>query len=353
MTLPIDYLTVEITNYCNLKCTMCFKRGLKELPYKHMTLETFIKALDESHVNKGVTFVGLGESLLNPDFFEMLKETTKRGLIINMVTNGVLMNKEFIEKILSLDFDGRNFKISISLDAATKETYDKIRLGGNFNKVIDNITTLVKLKENRKIVIRLDMVLLKSNIHELPLLVQLASDLGVDAVGTLHPQCLIEGLEKEHIVEMNREDVSRYYNEAIELSKRNKITLLLRRLEPKCTSCISPWWNPYLDVYGNVYPCCMMGTIKNTAIEYFKDTPLNLDFSNMIMGNINENNLTDIWNNSKYWSYREECKMIFTQQSIEYKDDNFTMKEYLQLRRDNKDCNNYCKICGLRFGMVC
>jgi wyosine [tRNA(Phe)-imidazoG37] synthetase (radical SAM superfamily) len=54
-----------------------------------MSLDTFKKALDDAHPTTGVTFVGLGEPLMNPDFYEMLVESKKRDLIINFATNGV------------------------------------------------------------------------------------------------------------------------------------------------------------------------------------------------------------------------------------------------------------------------
>jgi len=177
MTEPtLQYLTVEVTTFCNLNCRMCFKRGLKEMPYRHLSLEMFLKSLNEANPRMGVTFVGLGEPLLNPDFYEMLKETRKRGLIINLVTNGLLMNEDWSKKLIELKTD----KISISLDAATKETYDSIRRGSDFNKVMANIRVLMKMKDSlgtNKPGVRLDMVLMKSNIKELPTFVKLAIEL--------------------------------------------------------------------------------------------------------------------------------------------------------------------------------
>jgi len=169
----------------------------------------------------------------------------------------------------------------------------------------------------------------------------------------LHPQCLLKGLEKEHIIEMNKEEVKQYYTEAISLAQRFGLILNLKHLDVNYTECTTPWSNPYIDVYGNIYPCCIMGTIKDKAIEYFKDTSINLDMSNMIMGNIEKDNFGDVWLNKKYNDFRNECKKNFDEQNKMMKDSTFKLEDYLQLRKCNSNCKNYCKVCGLRFGMVC
>jgi len=345
-------LTVEVTNICNLHCSICFKRGLEKMKPQHLKLETFKKLLNEANPTNTICFVGLGEPLLNPDFYKILKESDNRHLAINMVTNGVLMDETWCRKIVDL----RVSKISISLDAATKETYDKIRLGSDWDKVIKNIKTLVKLR-NESVTkyphIRIDMVMTKQNVHELPLLVKLGKELGVDSVSTLHPQCLLKGLEKEHIIEIDLNDTVDYYKKSILLSKELDIGLKLRPLIINLTKCKSPWLDSYMDVYGDIYPCCLIGCIKSRAIEHFKDVPMNLDFSDMVMGNIHKDNFMDIFNSKKYNDFRNDTLLTFMEQDMANEKTKFTMEDYIKLRKENKVCKNYCNVCGVRFGMVC
>jgi MoaA/NifB/PqqE/SkfB family radical SAM enzyme len=260
------------------------------------------------------------------------------------------MNEEWCKRFVDLDVG----KVSISMDGATRETYNKFRIGSNYDKVIENIKTLVRVRKeaNKKTpAIRLDMVLMKENVHELPLLVMLAKKLGVDGISTLHPQCLLEGLEKEHIVEMSAERCLSYYHLASNLAKTFKISLSLKHLSiTKVGGCCSPWTSPSIDAYGDIYPCCVVASIKKKATEYFKDAPIRMDCSNMVMGNIRNDNFLDVWNSEKYNKFREDMISILNKQQSK-KD--WTMDDYLSLRRENKECSNYCEVCGLRFGMVC
>lgn len=348
----LQYLTLEVTNICNLNCKMCFKRGLSETKYENMSLDTFNKALNDANPSKGVTFVGLGEPLLNPDFYEMLVESKKRGLLINFVTNGTVLTEDWCKKLVDLKID----KISISFDGATKETYEAIRLGSNFEKVVDNIKMFVKIRNemgSKLPFIRLDAVLLKQNIHELPALVMLAKELGVNAISTLHPQCLVKDLELEHTMNMDKMEIYGYYGKAIDLAKELGVGLRLKKPDINYSVCQTAWGNTCVDVFGNIYPCCAIGAIKTKAIEYFKDVPINLDFSNMVMGNIYKDNFYDVWYGKKYNKFRNDCKKTFIQQDIKNRDKEWNMEEYLALRKKNKNCKNYCKVCAIKFGVAC
>ena len=348
----LQYLTFEVTNICNLNCGMCFKKGIDEVNYLHMSLDTFKKALNDSNPTTGVTFVGLGEPLLNPDFYMMLFESKKRNLIVNFATNGTMLDKDWCKRLVDLKID----KVSVSFDGATKETYEKIRVGSNFEKVIDNIKTFVKIRNdsNSKYpFIRLDVVLMKQNIHELPALVKLAKELGVNAISTLHPQCLVKDLELEHTMNMDKMEIFKYYGEAIDLAKELGVGLVLKKPDIKYSICQTAWGNSYVDVFGNIYPCCAIGAIKTKSTEYFKDTPINLDFSDMVMRNIYKDNFSDIWYGKKYGKFRNDCKKTFIQQDIKNADKEWTMEEYLALRKKNKNCKNYCKVCAIKFGVAC
>jgi len=344
----VNDITVEVTNYCNLNCIMCFKRGLPKQTYKHMSLELFKKILDDIKPIGGVCFVGLGEPLLNPDFFYMLLEAKKRGLGINMVTNGTFLNKEWSNALIKM----RVNKISISLDAATKDTYDKIRKNGNWDRVLENIRTLVEERKNfgsQSTYIRLDFVGMKNNIHELPEFVDLTKKLGADGITMLHLEPSTKELESQHLCNMPKEEVETYFKDALFKSWKSNIKLNLRPLEPVCNFCNNAWLNPYIDTDGNVSICCLTGSAKEKNIEYFKDSPIEMDPSKITFGNIYKQNFKDIWNGEKINEYRNEYSKIFIS-DIKKK---WNMENYLKLRKENKNIGNYCLVCARRFSMVC
>lgn len=340
-------VTIEVTNYCNLNCIMCFKKGLPKQVPKHMSLELFKKILDDIKPIKGVCFVGLGEPLLNPAFPYMLLEARKRGLSTNMATNGFLIDDIIARGLVKLVG-----KISISLDSATKENYEKIRKGSNFNKIIENIKILVKEKKKQDSIfpfIRLDMVGMKCNIHELVDLVRLAKKIGINSINMLHIQPLTKELEKQHLCNMPKEEVQAFFKEALFEAWKLGIVLKIRPLEPICEFCDNMWKNPYIDSDGNISICCLTGSAKDKSIEYFKDAPVEVDPSKITFGNLYKQSFKEIWNSDKIINFREKYNRIFTLDMRKKWD----MKSYLKLRKENKFPDTYCLVCARRFTLVC
>jgi radical SAM protein with 4Fe4S-binding SPASM domain len=104
---------------------------------------------------------------------------------VYITTSGLLLNENNIEQMIR---QGLN-EIYISVDAATKETYERIRVGARFERVISNIKALNRAKEilgSKEPVLQLNFVLMRSNIRELPAFVRLAHDLQARSVGAVH-----------------------------------------------------------------------------------------------------------------------------------------------------------------------
>jgi len=124
---------------------------------------------------------GVGEPLMAKPFWEIIDRLKgmKRPLI-NFNTNGLLMTEENVVRLLQAPV----FGISVSLDAATPETYQDIR-GGNFATALAGIERLVAhAKPDTHIVMA--FVLMKRNIHEIGAYVELAARLGVKTVSMHH-----------------------------------------------------------------------------------------------------------------------------------------------------------------------
>jgi len=342
------YLAIEITNYCNLNCKMCFKRGITEKPHKHMTFIEFKEILDKVSPRLGINFIGLGEPLLNPEFKEMLLECKRRGLGINFATNGMLLNKEWYELFVKLKIP----KISISIDGATKKTYESIRINSNFEKVTQNIKDFAKFKKEMNSTvpsIRLDIVGMLSNIKEFRKIVTLGKELGVNEIISLHVQPLTEEIGKEHLHNMDIKEAQKHYDNAYKEAERTGIKTYLKPLTPKHTTCHTPWINPYVDVYKDVYACCLPGTEKCNVTEYYKDSNVYVNNENLCFGNLDEHSFNDIWNGKEFNEYRRECYDIFSEDGRKEWD----LESYSKLRKDNPKPKNYCKVCGVRFGVFC
>jgi len=149
-------IRIENTNVCNARCYMCPHSTMKR-KQGFMSKKLYQKIIDQAS-ELGVDFVNLhnfGEPLLDKDFVWRVEYAKQRGVAwVSTNTNGQVLNKKLSKQLIKAGLD----EIFISLDAATKKTYQKIRIGLDFDKIVRNIKNLASLrkkmnKDNPKIIV--------------------------------------------------------------------------------------------------------------------------------------------------------------------------------------------------------
>jgi radical SAM protein with 4Fe4S-binding SPASM domain len=162
------HLDIESTNNCNLKCTMCTRNFMKE-KIGFMKWDLYKKIIDEAAKHKlpSIKLNYRGEPLMHPDLIKMVKYAKNNGIIeVQFNTNGLLLDEEISRELIKAGID----RIIFSFDGATKETYEKIRTGSNFEKVMGNIKRFVDIKNlmgKKRPCTRIQMVKTKENVHEI------------------------------------------------------------------------------------------------------------------------------------------------------------------------------------------
>jgi MoaA/NifB/PqqE/SkfB family radical SAM enzyme len=179
-------LTIETSAKCNLKCPMCrlaktefFTPGPEEFPESYMPKVMGLAAEAET-----VVLHGWGEPLLAQSFYRLLELLDCTPARVSFNTNGTILDKRLIAAIRK----GSVFSINYSLDAASRETYRRIR-NHDFNKTLSNIREVIQLKKRMCLscpTVYLNMTLMRSNIGEAHLLLELARDIGADGVYFWH-----------------------------------------------------------------------------------------------------------------------------------------------------------------------
>lgn len=168
---------------CNYRCLRCFQS--EEMHKNGAELDFAIMEKIE-HVLpsvKSIYFTG-GEPLLYHEYDRMLDMLQKYRCDLSISTNGALLSGKRLEMVAKTM---RTVKISI--DAATPDTYARIRRNGDFSRVVRNIIALQKRKiENGALFpeVHFSMVAMKSNVAELSKLVVLAHNLGVTRIRVGH-----------------------------------------------------------------------------------------------------------------------------------------------------------------------
>lgn len=164
---------VELTNECNLNCIMCDRGSLSRQKLR-MDMGLFKRIIDNA-AEIGVPEVKLnrfGEPLLQPLLIDMIKYAKGKGILrIYFTTNATLLTEEMARKIIASGLDS----ITFSVDGGTAETYEKIRRGARYNRVVKNIERFARIRRElgqKKPEIVLNTILMKDTEDEMPLVFQ-------------------------------------------------------------------------------------------------------------------------------------------------------------------------------------
>ena len=139
MYLPVT-MDIEPTTGCNFRCTMC-QVSSPDFHSKNMELETFQKVIRENKQLIKIKLQGMGEPLVNKHLFDMIRFAKEYGIGTEIISNGSLLNEKNINFLL----DNKLSKLTVSIDGATKKTFENIRIKSNFDIVIKNSKLFSKL----------------------------------------------------------------------------------------------------------------------------------------------------------------------------------------------------------------
>lgn len=164
-------LDIELTNTCNLRCVMC-PHGFPSPEFKEslgfMDLGLAKRLIGEG-VKKGVSAIKLnwrGEPLMHKGIVEIIEYAKACGVLeVAINTNGLLLNGNLREGLVTsgLDF------VSFSVDGVKRETYEAIRRGGDFERLVNNIEEFVNLRNKMRLKnpkVRVQMVKMDLNLTE-------------------------------------------------------------------------------------------------------------------------------------------------------------------------------------------
>lgn len=282
-----EFIEIEPTTFCNLKCKMCEHTYWKE-PNKHMTYDKFLYILNQFPRLGWIGLTGIGEMFLNPDFMKMIEEVKKREIYLELFDNFCFLNKEKLTKLVEWGVD----KIYISLDGATKETYEKNRIGSLWERVLSNLKTLDEIKKEKKTAfpyVWFHFIVNKDNIHEVIDYVDFVNSLNIDVKGIQYTKVLHDYPEiKDMYVEIPEELMYRAMERGQKLKIHTTFNVNTSHKKPPVKNCCT-WSQPFIFVDGTVIPCCSLNEQNDRTWQ--RETSL---------GNVFKDDMRDIWYGKKY-----------------------------------------------------
>ncbi len=207
-------LNLNHTTACNLRCVMCEQAfGIDQ---KIMDLSTYRRIRDElfDRISE-LDLTVMGDPFCVPKAFfgEILDDVDRYDLRMLMTTNATLFPPdEQLDKIVRLAS-----KITISFDGATKDTFERIRVGAKFDETVSNIERLnrarLRLPFYRRPYLSFNYVAMRSNLEEVPLFVELAKSWGGSAVNVCPVLRIHPSLDSE-ILDENDPALKKIFSEA-------------------------------------------------------------------------------------------------------------------------------------------
>lgn len=286
------YLEIEVTTRCNLKCAMCEHTYWDE-PDRDMSFEEFKGIIDQFPRLKWIGLTGIGESFINKDFMKMLRYVKSKNIFVELYDTFYFIDEKIAKELIETRVD----RLFVSIDAATEETYERIRVGSNFERVTNNVSNLFRLKREIKAYfpeVLFHYIVSKGNLNEIPQYIRLVHSLAKgENVAIQFTRMLHEFGEVENLfVEIPEEIIQAANGKASQLGVKVTWNADVPSVKPPVTKC-TEWIMPFIFVTGHVIPCCSGNEAGHR--DFQKETAL---------GNVFEQSFKEIWHSEKYKTLR-------------------------------------------------
>jgi len=248
------HVDIELSSSCNLQCKMCQHGNKADIESGFMEKGLVLKLIEEcAQIGVySIKFNWRGEVSLNPFLVEAVRHAKEAGILeVQINTNGLPKNDAIFIECAKSGID----RIIFSIDGFSKETYEKIRVGGNYDELLRNIYNLLewKKKDNSyKPLIRVQMVRTESNKHEVNEFID-------------HWSKVVDDVRISDVMDRGQGD---------KMSVGDQVSIGRSR-------CPQPFQRLAVAYNGLVSSCC-----SDWNQEY-------------VVGDVNKDSLLDVWNNEK------------------------------------------------------
>ena len=279
-------IEVEVSTVCPYRCVKCEHTYWKE-EQENMTYAQFLHILNQFPDLRAISCSGIGHGFNNPDFPKMLKYVKSKQLFTQFFDPFQVINEERARMLIELGVD----KIWMSLDGATKETYEYLQNGLKFDVVIKNAKRLIQLKKemnSRFPELSFHFIITKENVHEMPDVIDVIHDITKDGKHILNLVQFTKLIpfkenEKHKIADIPQELVNETERRAKKYGNFRLSFCNINEKQPiqECTA----WTVPFITVKGEYFPCCAFtqGNVREGLRKY-------------LFGNLFEQHFREIWN---------------------------------------------------------
>jgi MoaA/NifB/PqqE/SkfB family radical SAM enzyme len=287
-------IEIEHTTVCNKKCRFCSHSHWEE-KQEQMSFDTFQRIVDDIGSLKWINMAGIGSNFLNRDFIKMIEYASARHINVNFVDEFDFFDEEKARKVIELGVNS----IYVSFDAATKETYEMMKKGCNFDRSLANIKALLRLKQEMGSpfpILHFRYIVTTLNYQEMPEYLELIHGLEnrgirsrVEFIGLI----TFPGIEEFHMpTEAVPEEIML---RTLEKALKYKINLYFSHAAsrlPFMSRC-TRWAEPFILVNGDVISDCAI-LLQSRRRDLHQNR----------FGNVFEEPFMTIWRSEAYREFR-------------------------------------------------
>ncbi len=269
------YVAWQITNECNLACLHCIEESGPGKAFKDELNEAMVFDVLRQLMDEGVPYLSFsgGEPMVHPLFFDMVKYACERGAELKVETNGHFLSADNCRRMKDLGVKA----VQVSLDGATRESFNKMRVRGEFNTVVEGMKQLRAVGLD----IEVNYSPTRFNVHEIGRAVDLAHSLGAASFYTGRTMYTGNAVKTWHKLTPSNEEYDVYFRtlhaKAAEFSGRMRVHFhemgLLEELQ-----------------YRRHHPAALLILLPNGLVKIVNALPF-------ICGDLRTQSLAEVWGN--------------------------------------------------------
>ncbi|HDP79650.1 MAG TPA: radical SAM protein, partial [Spirochaetes bacterium] len=304
---PFFAWQIELTTRCPLLCSMCVKTAAGGWDRRDITFENFEKIVPYLSRVENVVLEGWGDPLMYPRIVDVVRRVRGQGAKPGFVCCGNGMSDEKMKAFIDggLDF------IGFSFSGGTAAVHNAIRVHSDFDKLrntVGRFTGMIRAAGAGNPRVHIVYLMLKDNIHEIPRVLDIAHETGVERVNLINIiQVSNEAQDSQRVYTCGGGNPYReIIGEAREKARRLKIGLNVPFIEADEVDVCNenPLRNVYISSEGEVSPCVFLNPPVDSPLRRFycgKEHSV----EKVSFGNIFDRPFDDIWDSPSYRSFRE------------------------------------------------
>lgn len=285
-------LIIDPCNFCNLRCPLC-PTGLNDLGREQSMLsfehfkhhfEPHLPYLFETYLHNW------GESLINKEVYKMIDHAQRHNVGTNLSSNLVIAQSDDLDNLLD---SGLEYLV-VSLDGATSESYLKYRIRGDFERVVENMSELVRRRNARGMktpVIEWQYIVMKTNEHEIPQAEAMAKKIGVDLIRFIPVGMPFEFKNRKEIADQ-------WFPTSVQGRVESDHSEQQYGQANKPSPCFYLYRSMTVNPDGGVSPCCVVYRKNRDFAQLDPAVPIDLP---------------GLWNNEKFRSARS----LFSKETVD------------------------------------